>query len=358
MRTDRPNPRPRRRRSAPAGAARRIAAALAALLLGVPLAAPPAAAEAAPAGTAAARQAPVDLTGDLAVHDPALVAGGSGRDWYVFSTGDARRGDGNIQIRASADGRDWRYVGTVWDTKPAWLAQEVPGVSNLWAPEVYQHDGTYYLYYSASTFGQNRSVIGLATNTTLDPADPGYRWVDQGKVAESHTTDDYNAIDPGVVEDAAGTPWLAFGSFWSGIRMLRLEWPSGKPAAGQGAPLRIADRGQPPNAIEAPYILRRGDRYYLFVSFDTCCQGVNSTYRIAVGRSTSVTGPYVDRSGRPMLDGGGTVLLAGSGAMAGPGGQSVSGGHLAHHFYDADADGAPSLGIRTITWDSAGWPVL
>jgi arabinan endo-1,5-alpha-L-arabinosidase len=309
------------------------------------------------------------LTGDLRTHDPALVreSGGekgsgpsAGRDgdWYVFSTGDPQVSSGTVQIRRSSDLESWEFVGTVFDDIPAWVREEVPGVSNIWAPDVYHHDGVYYLYYSGSTFGSNRSVIGLATNTTLDPRDPDYAWVDQGLVTRSVPDDDYNAIDPGIVEDDDGTPWLAFGSFWSGIRMLRLSWPSGKLVAGQGEPLRLADRHVPPNAIEAPYIVKRGGWYYLFVSIDFCCRGVESTYKIAVGRSREVTGPYHDKLGTPLAHGGGTVLLSEKGTMFGPGGQSVFDGILAHHYYDGNADGDFRLGLRRIVWGADGWPRL
>jgi arabinan endo-1,5-alpha-L-arabinosidase len=325
----------------------RAAAAAAALAAAVPLAA----ATAAPAAAD-----PVDV----AVHDPALVAGGAGEDWYVFGTGDAAVADGNITIHTSPDGDDWTPAGHVWRTKPAWITREIPGATNLWAPEVYEHDGTYYLYYSASTFGSNRSLIGLATSPTLDPDDPGYGWTDRGKVFESHSGDPYNAIDPGIVEDADGTPWMAFGSFWSGIRMVELSWPSGTAVPGAEV-LHLADRRSPPNAVEAPYIVHRGGYYYLFVSFDTCCAGLDSTYRIAVGRSTSVTGPYVDRAGVPLLQGGGTVLLAGRGADVAAGGQSLSGpggAYIAYHRYGPyDTPGAFRLGIEAVTW-SGGWPRL
>ncbi|RNL86117.1 arabinan endo-1,5-alpha-L-arabinosidase [Halostreptopolyspora alba] len=294
---------------------------------------------------------------DIAVHDPALVHGDGDRDWYVFGTGDENVADGNIPIHTSPQGEDWTPAGHVWDTKPAWLEQEVPGVANLWAPEVHEHDGTHYLYYAASTFGDNRSVIGLATNSTLDPDAPGYEWVDRGKVFESHTSDDFNAIDPGVVEDAEGTPWLAFGSFWSGIRMVQLEWPSGKPAPGQGEPIHLADRRDGENAIEAPHIVQRGGYYYLFVSLDKCCEGLDSTYRIAVGRSESVTGPYVDASGVPMLWGGATVILDGRGSDVAAGGQSVSGDHLAYHAYGPyDSPGQFRLRVDQLHWTDDGWP--
>jgi arabinan endo-1,5-alpha-L-arabinosidase len=115
------------------------------------------------------------LTGDLAAHDPDLVVGQHGSPWYVYSTGDESIGDGNIEIRSSTDGHDWKLIGTVWKKKPAWLGRAVPGVSNLWAPELFHHGATWYLYYAASTFGSNQSVIALATNSTLDPHSAHYR---------------------------------------------------------------------------------------------------------------------------------------------------------------------------------------
>ncbi|WP_017557006.1 arabinan endo-1,5-alpha-L-arabinosidase [Nocardiopsis baichengensis] len=301
---------------------------------------------------------PPPLTGDVRVHDPALVAGGPGEDWYVFGTGDQAVGDGNVQIRTSANGNHWENAGTVWDTKPAWLSEEVPGVENLWAPEVYEHDGTYYLYYSASTFGSQRSVIALATNTTLDPDDPDYAWVDRGKVFESHEGDPYNAIDPGIVEDGSGNPWMAFGSHWGGIYMLPLDWPGGKPADG-AQPFRIADRGEGDNRIEAPYIAEHGGDYYLYVSFDACCQGTDSTYKIAVGRSDAPTGPFTDAEGVPMTEGGGTVILAERGGDVAAGGQSLSEGRIAYHTYGPyGTPGDFRLGIERVRWTGDGWPVL
>ncbi|MBD3940648.1 arabinan endo-1,5-alpha-L-arabinosidase [Microbacterium sp. NEAU-LLC] len=323
-------------------------AAVAALLLAVAVAA---------TGCAGTPAAP-ELTGDTFVHDPAFVAGTDGEPSFIYSTGNGQIGDGNIQIRRSADGADWEDAGTVWDEKPQWLSDAVPGVDNLWAPELYEHDGTWYLYYSASTFGKNTSLIALATNTTLDPDDPDYEWVDQGIVIESTGTD-FNAIDPGIVEDADGNPYMAFGSFWSGIRMVPLEWPSGLRAAGteDDEPLRLADRQSPPNAVEAPYIVRHDDYFYLFVSRDSCCKGADSTYNIAVGRSKDVTGQYVDADGVSLLEDGGTPVLATDGSRVGPGGQSASGGLLAFHWYDANLDGQFRLGLLPLQWRD-GWPLV
>jgi arabinan endo-1,5-alpha-L-arabinosidase len=295
-----------------------------------------------------------ELTGDLMTHDPALaVEDGTS---YVYSTGSETVSDGNIQIRSSTDGSSWRHRGEVWPEKPEWLDEAVPGVSNLWAPELIEYDGTWFLYYSASTFGSNTSVIALATNETLDPDAAEYEWVDRGPVISSARSDDFNAIDPGVTVDGDGQPWMSFGSFWSGIRMVPLEWPSGM-RADAAEPLQLADRQLPPNAIEAPYIVERDGEYFLFVSRDSCCRGLESTYNIAVGRADEITGPYVDRDGVSLLEGGGTLLLAADGDRIGPGGQSVAGDMLALHYYDRRLDGAFQLALIELEWDAEGWPM-
>ncbi len=295
----------------------------------------------------------IALTGDVRTHDPALVLEPRG-PWWVFSTGDTAQGGGAIQVRSSEDGNAWTYRGEVMpDARPAWIAELVPGATNLWAPEVHEHDGTWYLYYAASSFGSNRSAIGLMTSESLDA---GSGWVDRGPVIVSEPgRDEWNAIDPAVVEDAAGDPWLAFGSFWGGIQLIRLSWPSGMPVEG-ATPTTIASRGGPPNAIEAASFVQHDGWTYLMVSKDLCCRALASTYHVVVGRSRAVAGPYLDADGRSMLDDGGTPLLSAVGEMAGPGGQSASAGYLGFHFYDVRLSGDFRLGVRRLGWVD-GWPV-
>lgn len=345
-----------RKRSTVRNALLAAAAAVAVAGAALGMSAAPGSAHTVAAPRAAAQR--VAVQGDLVVHDPALVAGRNGAPWYVYFTGDGAIGDGNIRIKQSTDdGRTWHDIGTVWDTKPAWVKAAVPKVDNLWAPEIYRHGDTYYLYYAASSFGSNDSVIGLATNTTLDPSSKSYKWVDRGPVMTSSTSDDFNAIDPAIVQGDDGTPYLAFGSFWSGIRMVKLSWPTGK-RADQAVPLRIADRQSPPNAVEGAAIVPHAGRFYLIVSRDFCCRGVNSTYNMVVGRADSATGPYYDKNGVAMLDDGGTPLLASKGSEIGPGGASYSHGYLAWHFYDADHNGVPTLAIAKLGWGADGWPTL
>lgn len=300
---------------------------------------------------------PSPLSGDLEAHDPALVVGQHVSPSFVYSTGDPKVDGGALQIRQSTDGLHWSVVGSVWKSRPAWIAETIPGVPALWAPELIEHDGTWYLYYAASTFGSNHSVIGLATNTTLDPSASGYRWVDRGAVLVSQTSDSYNAIDPALVVDASGTPWMAFGSFWSGIQLVKLAWPSGM-RADDTPPTTIAGGRASPNAIEGSQVVRHGGRFYLFASVGFCCRGAQSTYQVVVGRSDSIDGPYLDEKGLAMLTGGGSVVLTSRGSRVGPGGESFSHGKLGFHYYDADQAGRTTLAIAPVVWGANGWPTV
>ena len=299
-----------------------------------------------------------ELEGDIRqVHDPSIIRDGD--TFYIFST---RAG---IAVRCSKDLVHWRLCGDVFAHLPEWAVKDVPGLRGLWAPDVSYFNGEFHLYYSVSTFGSNRSSIGLATNQTLDPASDKYRWVDHGKVIGSNTSDDWNAIDPNVVFDEHDQPWLAFGSFWGGIKLRKLERTTGQLSANDQTLYSLATRPRTanlPGAIEAPDIIRKNNYYYLFVSFDLCCRGKDSTYNIRVGRARNVTGPYVDRSGKPMMEGGGTLVIAGTGRWAGPGHCSVlqdkDGDRLVYHAYDTEWQGVPTLRIASIRWDAEGWPAI
>jgi arabinan endo-1,5-alpha-L-arabinosidase len=307
-----------------------------------------------------AAQAPapaaVDPGAVAGVTDPSLIK--EGDTYYVFSSGPG------IDVRSSTDLIHWQRLGQVFAAVPAWALAKVPGATEIWAPDVSFFGGQYHLYYAVSTFGSQRSVIGQATNTTLDPTVPGYQWVDRGEVIESRPgRDNFNAIDPTVSTDGASA-WLTFGSQWTGIKQVRLDSMTGLPArarsprAARLVSLASQPGGQP---IEAPFVFPRGGRYYLFVSIGSCCMGTDSTYEVVVGRSRSPGGPYLDRSGRPMTRGGGTLVLAGSGRWRGPGSEGVlsDGGldWLVVHAYDAQNDGTPTLQVRPLFWTPDGWPV-
>ncbi len=309
------------------------------------------------------------LSGDVAgTHDPSIIK--EGKRWYVFATGKAPDG-GQFAVRCSHDLQSWKLCGHVFDAIPGWIRQRSPGTKDLWAPDISYVHHEYRLYYAYSLFGKNTSGVALATNRTLDPANPAYKWVDKGLVLESKAEDNFNAIDPNFILDATGASWLAFGSFWDGIKMRRLD-DSGMPSTSDTELYSLARRARPANAapvpaglpadweaVEAPFLVRHKDYYYLFTSWDLCCRGLKSTYRTMVGRSHAVTGPYVDDAGKLLTDGGGTQLLVANSRWLGPGGESVllhSNGKdlIVFHAYDA-ATGKPSMQLSTIDW-SGGWP--
>src|SRR5215469_17432384 len=173
-------------------------------------------------------QAPhaLQLTGDYALtHDPSM--GREGDKYYVFATGRAA-GGGQLAIRCSTNLSDWKLCGHVFDDIPAWIRADSPKTRDLWAPDISYFNGKYHLYYAFSSFGVNTSGIALATNDTLNLQSPSYHWKDEGLVLKSVAADDYNAIDPNIVLDENGQPWLSFGSFWSGIKMRRIDPANGK----------------------------------------------------------------------------------------------------------------------------------
>jgi arabinan endo-1,5-alpha-L-arabinosidase len=302
------------------------------------------------------------MSGDLApVHDPCIIkAHGS---YHLFCTGQQAELTGLIPWRTSKDLVNWQVRGRVFEAIPEWALAAVPGARGLWAPDIAWFNNRYHLYYSCSTFGSNRSVIGLAVNATLDPGSSEFRWRDQGLVVASQPGDDFNAIDANHFIDREGRHWLALGSFWSGLKLFPLDPATGKLMQGDTRKYSLAARPAPqggPGAIEAPYMIERDGYYYLFASFDYCCKGVNSTYYVAVGRSRQVTGPYVGRDGRSMADGYGTVVLEGDRRFRGPGHQAVlrdaGKDYLVYHAYDAEHEGRATLRISPISWTADGWP--
>lgn len=321
-----------------------------------------------PAGFCQAPQA-FTLSGDYPLtHDPSIARDGS--TYYVFATALSPK-EGQFPLRCSEDLKAWKRCGHVFDQIPAWIHEISPKTEVLWAPDISFFQGKFHLYYAYSAFGVNTSGIALASNETLDPRSPKYHWKDEGLVLKSLASDDFNAIDPNIVFDTQGHPWLSFGSFWSGIKMRRIDAATGKLDASDPKLYSLASRVQPENAapakpglppdwqaIEAPFIIHHGDFYYLFVSFDLCCRGTHSSYRTMMGRSRQVTGPYLDVDGKPMLQGGGTQLLTANDRWLGPGGasflQQKDGDLIVFHAYDA-VTGKPALQISTLSWQN-GWP--
>lgn len=295
------------------------------------------------------------LTGQLGAHDPSTLVKDGSR-YYYFSTGSSATSP--ILSRTSTNLSSWSSGSTVFSTKPAWTTTAVPNASNFWAPEISYFAGQYHLYYSVSSFGTQVSAIGMATSPTLNTASPNYAWTDQGPVIQSQAGSSYNTIDPAVFRDTNGAMYMTFGSFWNGIYQVQLNPATGKRLNETASPRRLA--ATPSTQIEAPLLTKHAQFYYLFVNWGLCCQGVNSTYNIRVGRSTSPTGPFTDQNGIDMVSGGGSLFLGTSGNIIGPGQIGVFSendtDYFSYHFYNGASNGAPTYNLQRLYWTLSGWP--
>jgi arabinan endo-1,5-alpha-L-arabinosidase len=300
------------------------------------------------------------------VLDPSIIRQGS--TYYAYSTDVAGYAEnGNIPVHCSQDKVNWITCGSVFPGgMPGWIRQKVPGVSGLWAPDISYFNGEYHLYYNGSKLHTQETVIGLATNNTLDPNDPAYKWVDHGMVLRSKSGDDFNALDPTILIDSDHSVWLTYGSYWSGIKQRQIDPSTGMLLASNPTRYDLATRpGIPNNPIEGASLIHHGGYYYLFVSVDYCCEQNNAenNYKQAVGRSKSPHGPFLDENGTRMMNGGGTVLLKGDHTWNAPGGGTAffdtdNGESLIiFHAHNLAKSNTPYQWVKNLRWEN-DWPVI
>jgi arabinan endo-1,5-alpha-L-arabinosidase len=320
------------------------------------------------AAAAHAQQAapqPGTPAGMPSVHDPSTVVRFHGLD-YVYSTG---RG---IPFLSSPDGVAWTRQGSVFQQVPGAVHAAVPknNGTDIWAPDILRLHGQFYLYYAVSSWGSFQSAIALATNPVLDPKDPAYKWTDRGIVVSSNGSEDLNAIDPGVILAPDGTLWICYGSYHGSIRLTQLD-----PATGLALhPHALGEAIATARESEAADIIFHDGFYYLFVNHGSCCKGKDSQYNIRVGRARAITGPYLDKHGTPLTQGGGSLFLAAHDHRIGPGhfgrlldydaypatGIAPAGEperFSLHYEADLTNNGRPTLDIRPLLWSTDGWPI-
>ena len=300
----------------------------------------------------------------IPAHDPVMIK--QGDTYYMMCTGVG------ITVYSSKDMKNWKHEKPVFDKAPVWAVKAVPGFKgHIWAPDISFHNGQYYLYYAVSAFGKNTSCIGVAVNKTLDSASPDFKWHDLGKVIQSVPGRDmWNAIDPNLIIDDQHTPYLVFGSFWEGMKLVKLntdlttvaqpeEW---RTVARRPRDFSLSEDSAGNAAIEAPFIFKKDKYYYLFVSWDYCCRAEKSNYKVVVGRSEKVTGTYLDKNGVSMYQGGGSLIIEGDGKnWFGAGHNSVytfdGKDYMVYHGYDAKDKGRSKLIVEELKWKD-GWPVV
>lgn len=292
--------------------------------------------------------------------DPTVVKGPGGV-YYAYGTEDTWDGKRHrVAVLSSVDLIGWRYVDEAFSdlTRPSWRAE-----GGIWAPDVIFRDNTYYMYYAVSVWDDANPAIGAAVaNVRAHP-----HFTDSGELFDSKGIGVPNSIDPCYFEDG-GRKYLFWGSFSSqpdqgtyGVELsedgLSVPDPAGK--------FKIAA-----GDFEAVMIHKRGGYYYLFGSKGSCCEGAASTYRMCVGRSQRLEGPYLDKAGRDLKKRGcGTLILSGNSIFAGPGHCSrifTDDAGQDWIFYHAIRRSDPYIGTTSrralmldrVVWDKEGWPLV
>jgi beta-xylosidase len=311
----------------------------------------------------AGARAQMPFYGNYYLHDPGTMIK-DGTNYFIYGDG-----QGILGIKSS-DLRNWTTVSAVFSTPPSWTTNDISGFTGyFWAPDIAYFNGRYNLYYACSQWGTINSAIGLVTSPSLtSPV-----WTDHGKVVESYypattntDTTYYNCIDPSIMVDTNGSVWMSFGSYSAGILITQLDPATGKRLNTNSLTATLVANNAPGggwgSSEEGSCLYQHGGYYYLFVNFGGCCAGVDSTYNIRVGRSTSVTGPYYDKSGVNMTNGGGTMVLESTARFIGPGHAAIMSDNgtnwFTYHYYDALNNGAPTVGMNRIYWTANGWPAL
>ena len=273
--------------------------------------------------------------------DPSIIKGEDGY-YYLYATEDIR----NLPIHRSKDLVEWEYVGTAF-TKSTRPDFEPKG--GLWAPDINKIGDKYVLYYSMSVWG-GEWTCGIGCATADKPEGP---FKDHGKMFRSNEINVQNSIDPFYIEDG-GKKYLFWGSF-RGIYGIELS--DDGLSIKKGAKLRQVAG----TAYEGTYIHKKDGYYYFFASIGTCCEGLKSTYTTVVGRSKKLFGPYVDKSGKTMLDNHHEVRIHKNDAFVGTGHNSEIGTDKAGNdwmFYHAVSTKNPEgrmLLMDKVNWKD-GWP--
>ena len=281
----------------------------------------------------------LDLTGITNSHDPSTLVR-DGDTYFHFTTGHG------VWYSRSTDLVHWDNPGDIFGSGwPAWINAAVPGFAgHFWAPDAIQMGDYYYVYYSVSTFGSSRSAIGVVRTASLKNPN----WQDLGMVVQSFGgRDEINAIDAALFRDHDGKVYMSYGSWFGGLGVAEIDQNTGKLAS---PVTKIYGGGH--QSIEAPYISRQGNYYYLYFTRGLCCRGADSTYQVQVARSASVFGPYTgERNLLPNQDG----------KRKGPGhiGVLKQDGcqYVSTHYYDLNDGGNAKLDIQRMTF-SGGWPSL
>lgn len=276
--------------------------------------------------------------------DPTIIKAQDGY-FYLYATENTR----NTPIYKSRNLVDWAFVGTAFTeaTRPTFEPK-----GGLWAPDINFINKQYVLYYSMSVWG-GEWTCGIGAAVASKPEGP---FTDKGKLFRSNEIGVQNSIDQFYIEDN-GKKYLFWGSF-RGIYAIELS------EDGLSLKSGVEKKQIAGTAFEGTYIYKRGKYYYLFASVGTCCEGVNSTYKLVVGRSQSLFGPYLDKKDKDMMDNGYSLVIGSNSRFVGNGHcseivQDNNGDDwIFYHGVDVKHPQGRVLMLDQIKWDAQDWPYV
>lgn len=285
--------------------------------------------------------------------DPSVIYDAASNLYYAYAT--------NGVVLSSEDLINWTRMTGVFSALPSWGTSG----AGVWAPDVQYIGGQYIYYYSLSTWGDPNPGIGIATSSG-----PNGPWTDRGELFRSQAIGVNNSIDPMVFTAQDGKVYMIWGSmrgnFIVELSADGLSLKEGTPA--QATVTRVAGLATTTSwnvgTYEGAYVIYRDGYYYLFLSTGTCCNGLSSTYRVNVSRSTSPLGPYIDDQGRVMTQANvGKIILQSNDTYKGPGHNSlVTDAYgdvwMFYHSYSTSKPSSRVMLMDPILWDVNGWPYV
>ena len=261
-----------------------------------------------------------------------------------------------VPIYFSKDLVNWEFKRTAFRnaTKP-----QIPGGGAFWAPEIRHINGKYVLYFSWAKWGD-----GDASYTAVATSDSPLGDFVNSK--ELLTKEDFgsNCIDQFYYEED-NKKYMFVGSF-NGIYVTELT--------DDGLSVKRNENGTPTlkkqvcgKAFEGTNIYKKNGYYYLFASINNCCDGERSRYKVVVGRSQDLLGPYLDKSGKDMINNAWELVLEGDGQkFFGPGHNSIivqddagTDWMIYHSYVKENGEVGGRLGmLDRVLWTEDGWPYI